>query len=123
MKILVTGGGGYLGSVLVDELLFQHDVTVLDSFLHRENSLAHLCRWSRLEIIRGDVRDQRLIRDLVAKADVIIPLAALVGAPLCDQDRVGAHSTNLVAIQILRQEASRDQPIIIPTTNSGYGIG
>lgn len=124
MKILVTGGGGYLGSILVNDLLLMHhDVIVIDSFLHRENSLAHLCRWPHLEIVRGDVRDQRLIRQLVAKADVIIPLAALVGAPLCDQDRVGAHSTNLVAIQILRQEASKDQTIIIPTTNSGYGIG
>jgi nucleoside-diphosphate-sugar epimerase len=123
MRILVTGGAGYLGSVLVKELLNYHEVTVVDSFLHRENSLAHLCRWPHLEIVRGDVRDQRLIRQLVAKADAIIPLAALVGAPLCDSDRVGAHSTNLVAIQILRQEASKDQPIIIPTTNSGYGIG
>ena len=123
MRILVTGGAGYLGSILVDDLLLQHDVIVIDSFIHRENSLAHLCRWPHLEIVRGDVRDQRLIRQLVAKADVIIPLAALVGAPLCDQDRVAAHSTNLVAIQILRQEASKDQPIIIPTTNSGYGIG
>jgi nucleoside-diphosphate-sugar epimerase len=123
VNILVTGGAGYLGSILVAELLTQHHVTVIDSFLHRENSLAHLCRWEHLEIVRGDVRDHRLIRQLVAKADVIIPLAALVGAPLCDQDRVGAHSTNLVAIQILRQEASKDQPIIIPTTNSGYGIG
>lgn len=124
MRILVTGGAGYLGSILVQTLLAaEHDVTVLDNFAHRENSLAHLCWWDHLRVVRGDVRDERLIRQLVAKVDAIIPLAALVGAPLCDADRVGAHSTNLVAIQILRQKASKDQPIIIPTTNSGYGIG
>lgn len=124
MKILVTGGAGYLGSILVGGILAGgHTVTVLDNFMHRENSLAYLCWHRNLSLIRGDVRDHRLVRQLAAKADVIFPLAALVGAPLCEQDRVGAHSTNFVAIQILRQEASKGQPIIIPTTNSGYGIG
>ncbi len=123
MRILVTGGAGYLGSILVDALLNYHEVIVLDNFVHRENSLAHLCRWPTLEIIRGDVRDLRLLKDLVPKADAILPLAALVGAPICDQDRVGAHSINLAAIMLICEEVSQEQCIIIPTTNSGYGIG
>jgi nucleoside-diphosphate-sugar epimerase len=123
MKILVTGGAGYLGSTLVDEMLKFHEVTVLDNFMHRENSLAHLCRLWHLEIVYGDARDTRLLGELVPRADIIIPLAALVGAPLCDSDRHGAITTNNGAIEDLCDIASRGQPILIPTTNSGYGIG
>ncbi len=127
MRILVTGGAGYLGSILVDYLLMDHDVIVLDNFMHTdrtgENSLAHLCRRRHLDIIRGDARDTRLIEELVPKADVIIPLAALVGAPLCDLNRIGAATTNLSAVKLIFEYASKGQAIIIPTTNSGYGIG
>lgn len=123
MKILVTGGAGYLGSTLVDEMLKFHEVTVLDNFMHRENSLAHLCRLWHLDIVCGDARDTRLLKGLVPRADIIIPLAALVGAPLCDSDRHGAINTNNGAIESLCEIASRGQPILIPTTNSGYGIG
>jgi nucleoside-diphosphate-sugar epimerase len=122
-KILCTGGAGYLGSILVETLLGHHEVTVLDNFMHKENSLAHLCHVGHLEIVRGDARSSRLLMELVPKADIIIPLAALVGAPLCDEDRVGAHSINFSAIRLLCEFSSKNQAIIIPTTNSGYGIG
>jgi nucleoside-diphosphate-sugar epimerase len=84
MKILVTGGAGYLGSVLVPQLLAAgHAVTVLDSFMFRQSSLAECCASDSFEVVRGDCRDERLIGDLLKTHDAAIPLAALVGAPLC----------------------------------------
>ena len=124
MKILITGGAGYLGSVLAPTLLAKgHAVTVLDSFLFRQNSLMDCCQYEQFQVIRGDCRDERVVKPLVEKSDVIIPLAALVGAPLCDQDRVAAQTTNRDAVRMLCHLASQDQRIIYPTTNSGYGIG
>lgn len=124
MKILVTGGAGYLGSVLVSDLLAEgHDVTVLDSFLYRQNSLAHLCHYSSLQIVRGDIRVESAIKPLLKKADVIIPLAALVGAPLCDKDPVGATATNHDAVLMMLKNISKHQGILMPTTNSAYGSG
>jgi len=124
MRILVTGGAGYIGSVLVPTLLAQgHTVTVLDSFVFRQNSLADCCASDRFDVIRGDSRDERTLTKALAGADVIIPLAALVGAPLCDRDTVAARSVNLDAIRLLCRLAGREQRILFPTTNSGYGIG
>lgn len=124
MKVLVTGGAGYVGSVLVEKLLrYGQDVTVLDNFRWGGTPLAHLCHHEELEIIRGDAREASIVGPLVAKADVIIPLAALVGAPLCDADRTGAITTNLGAVQTIIKFASPQQRIIYPNTNSGYGVG
>lgn len=124
MNILVTGGAGYIGSILVPALLDAgHSVTVLDCFMFRQNSLAHVCINPLLELVRGDARDERLLGQLVPKHDVIMPLAALVGAPMCKQDETAASTTNLGAIQSLVKLASKEQRIIIPTTNSGYGVG
>jgi nucleoside-diphosphate-sugar epimerase len=124
MKILITGGAGYLGSVLAPMLLAQgHDVTVLDAFLFRQNSLMDCCQYENFEVVRGDCRDETQIKSLLKKADVIIPLAALVGAPICQRDMVGTKTINLDAIQMLCRLASKDQRVIFPTTNSGYGIG
>lgn len=124
MKILVTGGAGYLGSVLVPRLLGQgYKVTVLDSFMFGQNSLAECCHLDSFDVVRGDCRDERLMKDLVASFDAIIPLAALVGAPLCGRDEIGAVSTNRDAVKLICRLASNEQRVLLPVTNSGYGIG
>ncbi len=124
MKILITGGAGYLGSVLTPTLLgLGHEVTVLDNFMFRQNSLADCCHNDKFHIVRGDCRSDALMKKLMANADVIIPLAALVGAPMCDRDPVAARTTNLEAVAMLCRLASRSQRILMPVTNSGYGVG
>ncbi|MEX1118737.1 MAG: NAD(P)-dependent oxidoreductase [Terrimicrobiaceae bacterium] len=123
-KILVTGGAGYLGSTLVPRLLAEgHAVTVLDNFMFRPTSLLECCHFDTFDVVRGDCRDEVLLASLLAKHDVIIPLAALVGAPLCNRDALGAVSTNRDAVRSLCKLSSRDQRILMPVTNSGYGIG
>lgn len=124
MRILVTGGAGYIGSILTPSLLAHgHEVTVLENFLFRQSTLTDCCHYSTFHVVRGDCRDETLMRSLVAKADLIIPLAALVGAPMCNLDRVAAQTTNLDAIEMLCRLAGKEQWIIMPVTNSGYGIG
>lgn len=124
MKILVTGGAGYIGSVLVPELLKAgHSVTVLDNLMFKQAALLDSCADERFDFVRGDCRDERALAPLVKGADVLIPLAALVGAPLCDIDRLGATSTNTEAVKTLLKLASKSQRVLIPITNSGYGIG
>ena len=124
MKILITGGAGYLGSVLTPELLRQgHSVTVVDSFLFGQNSLADCCGFDSFSVVRGDCRDETLMRPLIAAHDVIIPLAALVGAPMCKADPLAARTINQEAVELICRLASREQRIIMPVTNSGYGIG
>ncbi|HEY8965558.1 MAG TPA: NAD-dependent epimerase/dehydratase [Candidatus Methylacidiphilales bacterium] len=123
-RILVTGGAGYLGSILVPKLLSEgYEVTVLDNFLWRQNSLADACPYDGFQVVRGDCRDEATLKPLLAKADAVIPLAALVGAPLCKLDKLAAQSTNADAVRLLAKLASKDQALIMPTTNSGYGIG
>jgi nucleoside-diphosphate-sugar epimerase len=124
MKILVTGGAGYIGSVLTPTLLAQgHDVTVLDNFYFNQNSLLDCCHSDRFQVVRGDCREENLVRPLVAKADLIIPLAALVGVPLCNTDSIATRTTNQEAVEMLCRLASKSQWIIVPVTNSGYGVG
>ncbi len=124
MKILITGGAGYIGSVLTPALLAQgHEVTVLDNFYFRQNSLADCCQYDTFQVVRGDCRDEALVKPLVAKADLLIPLAALVGVPLCNADKIATQSTNQDAVEMLCRLASPQQRIIMPVTNSGYGIG
>src|SRR5690242_11309138 len=106
-RILVTGGGGYIGSILTPALLSQgHAVTVLDNFRYRQNSLLDCCSNERLEIIRGDCRDEATMRRAMRSADYILPLAAIVGAPICDADRVAAKTTNLDAVRLAISIAS-----------------
>jgi nucleoside-diphosphate-sugar epimerase len=123
-SILVTGGAGYLGSVMTPALLAAgHTVTVLDNFRYRQNSLALLCADPDFQVVRGDVRDEGLVTSLLTKADVIIPLAALVGAPICAADPVGATSTNKEAVMMMLRHVSPRQMLLMPTTNSAYGSG
>lgn len=124
MKILITGGAGYIGSVLTPTLLgLGHEVTVLDSFYFKQNSLLDCCQHEKFQVIRGDARDETLMKTLLPKVDLIIPLAALVGVPLCNTDVIATKTTNQEAVEMLCRLASRSQWIIMPVTNSGYGIG
>lgn len=123
-QVLVTGGAGYLGSTMVPELLAAgHKVTVLDNFMYEQNSLAHVCHHPGFDVVRGDVRSESAVLPLLKKADIIIPLAAYVGAPLCARDPVGASSTNHDAIVMMLKHVSKHQRILMPTTNSAYGTG
>ena len=123
-NILVTGGAGYLGSTMVPELLNAgHKVTVLDNFMFGQNSLAHVCHHPNFRVVRGDIRVEATMRPLMKNADIIIPLAALVGAPLCSKDPVGATTTNHDAITLMLKLLSKDQIVLMPTTNSAYGTG
>ena len=122
--VLVTGGAGYLGSILVPALLARGcSVAVVDNFMYGQTPLLDCCHDEKLSIVRGDARDERLMLPLLKKADVVMPLACLVGAPLCAQKPIEARSTNLDAILMLLKNASKAQRFISPTTNSGYGVG
>ena len=124
MNILVTGGAGYIGSVLVQILLKNNfNVTVLDNFLFKQKSLNQIKKNRQLNIVEGDVRDESIIKDLVTKSDIIIPLAALVGAPLCDIKPKEAKEVNLDSMFLLKSILSKNQRVILPVSNSGYGIG
>ncbi len=124
MNILVTGGAGYLGSILVPTLLGEgHSVTVIDNFMYNQASLLDCCINSNLTIVRGDTRDKSLIERHMKKADAIFPLACLTGAPLCARDPKGAEGIILDAVKMILNLCSKDQMVIYPTTNSGYGVG
>ncbi len=122
MKIVVTGGSGYIASVLVPRLLQAgHTVHVLDNLLHRVPGLLSVVDDPGFEFTYGDVRDARVLREVLASCDVIIPMAAIVGVAACDRDPTAAKSINVDAIQLLNRLRGRDQMVIYPMTNSGYG--
>ena len=124
MNILVTGGAGYLGSVLVPRLLNDgHKVTVIDNFMFHQTSLLDCCHDKNFTIIRGDARDEKLMAGAIKKADAIFPLACLTGAPLCAKEPQVAQAVILDAVKLILKLRSKSQIIIYPTTNSGYGIG
>ena len=123
-NVLITGGAGYIGSILTEFLLdLGFNVTVLDNFMYKQASLNHLCSRPRFDVVNGDIRNVNHIQPLLKDADFIIPLAALVGAPLCNKDIVGADTTNKEAIFMMLDKISKEQKIIMPTTNSAYGSG
>ena len=123
-KILITGGAGYIGSVLTKVLLEKNfDVTVLDNFRYEQNSLLDCCHYRNFSIIRGDYRDKKILSNALKDKDFIIHLAAFVGAPLCEYNQVDAKSTNLDGVKLLLSLRKPSQKILFPCTNSGYGIG
>lgn len=122
MRILITGGAGYIGSHLVPQLLkFRHTITVVDNFMYGQTSLFNYCCTPEFEVIRGDARDMRVMQPLLKACDVFIPLAAIVGAPACDADTHAAVETNYFAISHALPFLGREQLIVYPNTNSGYG--
>ncbi|MFZ5644975.1 MAG: NAD-dependent epimerase/dehydratase family protein [Bacillota bacterium] len=124
MKILVTGAAGYIGSVLVPQLLEKgHGIIAVDNFMFNQAALLDCCHNKRLTIIRGDARDRGLMSECLKDVDAVIPLACLTGAPLCKNDPVGAQTVNFDAIKMLLDLRGKGQIIIFPTTNSGYGVG
>jgi nucleoside-diphosphate-sugar epimerase len=123
-NVLITGGAGYIGSILTEFLLdLGFSVTVIDNFMYKQSSLNHICSRPRFNVVNGDIRNPAHIQPLLKDADFIIPLAALVGAPLCNKDIVGADTTNKEAIFMMLDKVSKEQKIIMPTTNSAYGSG
>lgn len=120
----MTGGAGYIGSVLVPELLSSgHEVLVYDNFMFRQASLNGVCYHPDFQVMRGDIRDLEKLKPALEWADVVMPLAALVGAPLCQQDPHTATAVNKDAtIQMLRATPHKTL-ILMPTTNSAYGTG
>lgn len=122
--MFITGGAGYIGSILVPTLLREgFKVHVLDSFLFGQTSLLECCSSPDFEITRGDARDERLVKEGIKDADYIIPLACLTGAPICDRNPVEAKSVIVDALDIIFKFRGKEQRLIYPTTNSGYGIG
>jgi nucleoside-diphosphate-sugar epimerase len=120
--VLVTGGAGYIGSILCEHLLDAgYSVTVIDRLMYDRRSLLHLCAHSRFEFVPGDVRDEALMGRLLRDADAILPLAAIVGAPACSRDPSLARDVNLEAVRLILRLRSPRQLLIFPTTNSGYG--
>lgn len=124
LRILVTGGAGYIGSVLVPELLGRgYTVTVIDALIHAQNPLLECCSNPKFDFIKGDICDQDLMDQLIDKFDIIIPLAAIVGAPACKINPTLTRLVNFDAHMKLIKTVSPSQMVIFPTTNSGYGVG
>ena len=123
-KILITGGAGYIGAVLTPSLLKEgHEITVIDNFMFNQPSLLDCVNNKKLTVIRGDARDENIIKKHIKDVEYIFPMAAIVGAPLCDRHPHDATTTNLDGVKTILKLRDKSQKIIYPTTNSGYGIG
>ncbi len=124
MKILITGGAGYIGNILTKNLLDNnHKVTVFDNLIHRQHGILEYCSNENFNFIYGDVRDYTTYKNLISKNDIIINLAAYVGAPLCKRFPVETKQVNQESAEFLSKNSSNNQLIIHATTNSGYGLG
>jgi nucleoside-diphosphate-sugar epimerase len=124
LKVLVTGGAGYIGSVMVPNLLaLGYEVTVFDSLYFGQNTLLQCCFLPNFHFVNGDVRNSALLEKTMKGQDIIIPLAAYVGVPMCKKDEQGTTAINKDAIIFMNKVRSKNQIILYPTTNSGYGVG
>ena len=123
-NILITGGAGYIGSVLVPDFLNKnYKVTVIDNFSFNQNSLLDVTYNENLKVLRSDINNKELLINEIKRNDVIIPLAAIVGAPACDLNHSLTQKTNTEQIKVISENTSKNQQILFPVTNSGYGIG
>jgi len=125
MKVLITGGAGYLGSVITDLLLkLDYEVTILDNLMYNQTSSIVFSHYETFNFIYGDVRDQKLLEELVLTHDIIIPLAAIVGFPACERDKELATQVNYDHVKFVCDSVKdTDKRVVYPNTNSGYGIG
>ena len=118
MRVLITGGAGYIGSILsMDLLKSNYNVTILDSFIYNQNSLLELCYNNKFNIIKDDVRNKIILKKLVEENDIIVPLAAIVGAPACEKDKNLATEINLTQIENIISYCSNNQKILFPGEN------
>jgi nucleoside-diphosphate-sugar epimerase len=121
-SVLITGGAGYIGSVLCERLLQKnHNVTVVDNLMYNQNSIFYLSHYKNFEFIKGNATNEALLEKVIPGKDFIIPLAAIVGAPACDLNPSLARETNLNAIKSILKLKQESQKMIFPNTNSGYG--
>lgn len=129
MKILITGGAGYLGTILVEQLLANasglgiEKVVVYDNLMYKQEGLFPFLSNPKLEFVYGDVRDRAKLSKYVQEADYIYPLAGIVGFPACDRDKTLAADVNANQIDFICSTSRSDARIILPNTNSGYGVG
>ena len=121
-NILITGGAGYIGSVLTEVLLDEgYNVTVFDNLMYKQTSLLHLCNEKRFNFIKGDVTNRKQLLPQIINHDIIIPLAAIVGAPACDANQDLATDINFSQIEFIVDNLRKNQKLIMPNTNSQYG--
>lgn len=124
LNVLITGGAGYIGSSLATYLISKNfKVTIIDTLKYSQTSLSHLLINKNFKLIYGDVRNKKLLKKLINQNEIIIPLAALVGAPLCEKNKKLAKEINLKNIEFIVKNLKKKHKILYPTTNSGYGIG